>query len=46
MVNYQLQFMRNRRAAPITRDYMLETERQLRALDAEKETPLQQVALG
>jgi hypothetical protein len=46
MVNYQLQFMRNRWAAPITRDYMLETEQRLRALDAEQETPLRQAAHG
>ena len=42
MVNYQLQFMRNRWAAPITRDYMMETEQRLRALDAEQESPLRQ----
>ena len=31
--NYQLQYVRDRRAVPITRDYMLETERKYRALD-------------
>jgi len=25
--NYQVQYVRDRRATPITRDYMLETER-------------------
>ena len=29
MVNYQLQYVRNRRALPMTRDYMLEMEREL-----------------
>ena len=32
MCNYQLQYVRNRRALPITRDYMIEEERRLRAL--------------
>jgi cyclopropane-fatty-acyl-phospholipid synthase len=32
--NYQVQYVRDRRALPITRDYMLETERRYRALDA------------
>lgn len=31
MGNYQIQFTRNRRALPITRDYMLESERDLMA---------------
>ena len=31
MVNYQLQFSRSRTALPITRDYMIEEERRLRA---------------
>jgi len=31
MVNFQLQFVRNRRALPITRDYMIEAERELLA---------------
>jgi cyclopropane-fatty-acyl-phospholipid synthase len=30
MVNYQLQFARNRHALPITRDYMGDEERRLR----------------
>lgn len=30
--NYQVQYVRDRRALPITRDYMLETERKYRAL--------------
>jgi cyclopropane-fatty-acyl-phospholipid synthase len=34
MCNYQLQYVRNRRALPITRDYMIDRERELRALDA------------
>jgi cyclopropane-fatty-acyl-phospholipid synthase len=33
MVNFQLQYVRRRRALPITRDYMFETERRLRALE-------------
>jgi cyclopropane-fatty-acyl-phospholipid synthase len=33
MVNYQLQYIRNRRTLPITRDYMVDEERRLRALD-------------
>jgi cyclopropane-fatty-acyl-phospholipid synthase len=32
--NYQVQYVRNRRALPITRDYMLETERRYRELGA------------
>jgi len=31
MVNYQLQYVRNRRALPLTRDYMIEAERTLLA---------------
>jgi cyclopropane-fatty-acyl-phospholipid synthase len=31
MVNYQLQYVRDRRALPITRDYMIEAERGLKA---------------
>jgi cyclopropane-fatty-acyl-phospholipid synthase len=31
MVNYQLQFARNRDALPITRDYMSEEERRIAA---------------
>jgi cyclopropane-fatty-acyl-phospholipid synthase len=31
MCNYQVQYVRDRRALPITRDYMLEAERELRA---------------
>jgi cyclopropane-fatty-acyl-phospholipid synthase len=33
MVNYQLQYVRNRRALPITRDYMIEAERALQAAE-------------
>jgi cyclopropane-fatty-acyl-phospholipid synthase len=29
--NYQVQYIRNRRALPITRDYMIEAEKRLRA---------------
>ena len=32
--NFQVQYVRNRRALPITRDYMLETERRYRELGA------------
>jgi len=31
--NYQVQYVRDRHALPITRDYMLETERKYRQLD-------------
>jgi len=30
--NYQVQYLRDRRATPITRDYMLETERRYREI--------------
>jgi cyclopropane-fatty-acyl-phospholipid synthase len=40
MVNYQLQYIRNRRALPITRDYMFESERKLRSMEAAPERPL------
>jgi cyclopropane-fatty-acyl-phospholipid synthase len=33
--NYQVQYIRDRRALPITRDYMLETEQRYRKLGAE-----------
>jgi cyclopropane-fatty-acyl-phospholipid synthase len=33
--NYQIQYVRNRNALPITRDYMLETERRYRELGAQ-----------
>src|SRR6185369_5984451 len=33
--NYQMQYIRERRALPITRDYMLETERRYREIGAE-----------
>jgi cyclopropane-fatty-acyl-phospholipid synthase len=36
MCNYQLQYVRDRRALPITRDYMLETEHDLRAMPDKK----------
>jgi cyclopropane-fatty-acyl-phospholipid synthase len=32
--NYQVQYVRDRRALPLTRDYMFETERKYRAIDA------------
>ncbi len=32
LVNYQLQYVRNRHALPITRDYMIEVEKKLRSL--------------
>ena len=32
--NYQVQYVRDRRALPITRDYMVEIERKYRAIDA------------
>jgi cyclopropane-fatty-acyl-phospholipid synthase len=36
--NYQLQYVRDRRALPITRDYMLETERRYRELGSQPAT--------
>ena len=33
--NYQVQYVRDRRALPITRDYMLEAERRYREIDSE-----------
>jgi cyclopropane-fatty-acyl-phospholipid synthase len=36
MNNYQIQYIRNRRALPITRDYMIDDERRLRAGGIEK----------
>jgi cyclopropane-fatty-acyl-phospholipid synthase len=36
MCNYQLQYIRDRRALPITRDYMLESEGGLRTVPSEK----------
>jgi cyclopropane-fatty-acyl-phospholipid synthase len=39
LCNYQLQYVRDRRALPIVRDYMLETEQLYRALDAEPAKP-------
>jgi len=38
MCNYQLQYVRDRRALPITRDYMLEAERKYRAIAAQPAT--------
>jgi cyclopropane-fatty-acyl-phospholipid synthase len=32
--NYQIQYIRDRHALPITRDYMVDTERELRALES------------
>ena len=31
--NYQVQYVRDRHALPITRDYMIEAERRYRAMD-------------
>ena len=39
MCNYQVQYVRNRTALPITRDYMIETERSYRDLDHAAQTP-------
>ncbi len=39
MCNYQVQYVRDRNAVPITRDYMIEAERKYRAMDA-KPTPI------
>jgi cyclopropane-fatty-acyl-phospholipid synthase len=35
--NYQVQYVRDRRALPITRDYMIEAERRYRELGAKAE---------
>ena len=47
MGNYQFQYLRNRRAVPIARDYLFEEERALRAAppvaDAITKTPPQPV---
>jgi cyclopropane-fatty-acyl-phospholipid synthase len=37
--NYQVQYIRDRTALPITRDYMLEAEQRYRALAAEPAAP-------
>jgi cyclopropane-fatty-acyl-phospholipid synthase len=37
--NFQVQYIRDRNALPITRDYMLETERRYRQLAAEPAAP-------
>jgi cyclopropane-fatty-acyl-phospholipid synthase len=37
--NYQVQYIRERTALPITRDYMFETERKYRELAAEPAAP-------
>ena len=34
MCNFQVQYVRNRTAVPITRDYMIEAERSYRAMDS------------
>jgi cyclopropane-fatty-acyl-phospholipid synthase len=34
MCNFQVQYLRDRNAVPITRDYMIEAEAKYRALDA------------
>ena len=39
MVNYQFQYIRNRRALPITRDYMFEAEARLRSLEEAPAAP-------
>jgi len=42
--NYQVQYIRDRRALPITRDYMLETERSYRKIAAEPDAPAKKPA--
>jgi cyclopropane-fatty-acyl-phospholipid synthase len=37
--NYQVQYIRDRNALPITRDYMLETEQRYRRIAAEPAAP-------
>jgi hypothetical protein len=39
MVNYQLQYIKRRLTLPITRDYLFENERRLRALETAPERP-------
>ena len=36
MLNYQIQYVRNRHALPITRDYMFEAEKELREAEADR----------
>jgi cyclopropane-fatty-acyl-phospholipid synthase len=43
--NYQIQYVRDRNALPITRDYMLETERRYRELGA-KPAPIRKPRTG
>jgi len=38
--NYQIQYVRDRRAVPITRDYMMKTERRYRELEAGRKRTL------
>ena len=42
--NYQIQFIRDRRALPITRDYMVEAEARYRAIAAEPAAPKKKAA--
>ena len=44
MVNFQIQYMRSREAAPITRDYMFEEEARLRTLEQAPEWHLRNAA--
>jgi len=37
--NYQVQYVRDRRALPITRDYMIETERRYREIGGKAVAP-------
>src|SRR3954449_869122 len=43
--NYQIQFIRDRRALPITRDYMAEAEARYRAIAAEPAAPKKKAAV-
>jgi len=44
MVNYQVQYLRSRNAAPIIRDYMYEEEARLRGLEEAPEWTVQAAA--
>ena len=44
LVNYQVQYLKSRQAAPITRDYMFEEEERLRELELPPKWHLAQAA--
>jgi cyclopropane-fatty-acyl-phospholipid synthase len=46
MCNYQIQYVRDRRALPITRDYMMDVEARLRTEAAASQQPWERVRVG